>query len=84
MILKQTLSHTVDDCWGGSKEQVFNWVINGQPCQNNKGRFVRIGCWALNHWFYVAQGKTEKQTLSYAKQHLRATTRIASTFEYID
>lgn len=83
MILRQTLKEAVGGYWDGGIKKVFNWSIDGQPQQDKKGRFVRIGSWEANHWFHVAMGKSEIQTLSNAKRHLRTTTKIPSTFEYI-
>ena len=30
-----------------------------------------FGCWALNTWFNVKTGKTDKETLSRAKRYIR-------------
>ena len=84
MILRQTLAKPVYGFWDGGKKQVFDWIIDGAPRTDDKGQFIRIGCFSANHWFCVALGKTEKLTLSYAKRHLQATTRTTDTFEYID
>lgn len=84
MVLRQTLVELVDGYWDGGKKQVFDWAINGRPQTDSKGKFIRIGSWTANHWFHVALGKTVKQTLGNAKRHLRATTKIPSSFEYID
>lgn len=84
MKLRQTLVQAVNGYWDGGKKQVFDWGIEGSPATDSKGQYVKIGSFSANHWFYVAAGKTDKQTLSYAKQHLRASTRYLSTFEYID
>jgi len=83
MILRQTLVNPVNGYWDGGAKQVFDWSISGKPQQDNLGSFVRIGSYTANHWFYIAVGKTIKQTLSYAKQHLKANTRIPSTFKYV-
>ena len=84
MLLRQTLEHAVNGYWDGGAKQVFDWTIDGHIGQDSKGQYVRIGCWSANHWFSVTLGKTEKLTLSYAKQHLQAVTRIPCTFEYIN
>ena len=83
MILRQTLAQPVNGYWDGGAKQVFDWEIDGEPNQDSKGQFIRIGSWAANRWFNVAVGKTIKLTLSYAKRHLQAATKISSTFEYI-
>ena len=90
MLLRQTLQRPVHGYWDGGAKQVFDWEVEGGYVEDGyfgkdaEGTFERIGLWSANHWFHVAHGKTEKLTLSYAKQHLRFTTRIPSTFEYIN
>lgn len=86
MKLKQTLAYPTDApyCWGGGKKQVFHWGIQGSPSTDSKGQHVRIGSLSANHWFHVALGKTVKATLANAKRHLRAVTRVPSTFEYVE
>lgn len=84
LVLRQTLAYPVEGYWDGGKKQVFDWSIDSTPQTDSKGQFIKIGSWRANHWFYVALGKTVKLTLSYAKRHLQAITKIASTFEYID
>jgi len=84
MILRQTLDHRVCGWWDGGAKDTFDWSIDGPPHTDSKGQFVRIGSWEANHWFHVALGKTNRQTLSRAKQHLQRSTRIPSTFEYIE
>lgn len=82
MELKQTLDKPVNGYWDGGAKQVFHWSIDGSPTVDSKGQFVRIGSWEANHWFHVASGRTVKLTLANAKRHLRAVTRVPSTFEY--
>lgn len=83
MKLIQKLEKPVGGYWDGGLKQVFEWEIDPLGGgRDSKGAYVRIGSWEANHYFHVAQGKTEKLTLSYAKKHLKANTRIPSTFEY--
>jgi len=84
LVLRQRLAKPVYGYWVGGAKQVFDWGIEGQPATDSKGQYVRIGSFAANHWFCVALGKTTKLTLSYAKRHLRAVTKIPSTFEYVE
>ena len=84
MKLRQTLAYPVNGYWDGGKKQEFDWGIEGSPATDSKGQYVRIGSFSANHWFHVAVGKTVKLTLANAKRHLRAATRIPSTFEYIE
>lgn len=85
MKLRQTLLKPVQGYWDGGPKQVFDWEIEHfRTGQDSRGEFVRIGCWAANHFFSVALGKTEKLTLSYAKKHLKKSTRVPSTFQYVD
>ena len=84
MKLRQKLEKPVSGYWDGGKKQIFDWEINGPKQSDKKGCFVKIGSLDANHWFHVSCGKTEKQTLSYAEKHLKASTRIPSTFEYVE
>lgn len=84
MKLRQTLANPVLGYWDGGAKQAFDWIIEGIIAQDSKGKYVRIGSFDANHWFHVAAGKTEKLTLSYAKRHLAATTRLPCTFQYIE
>ena len=83
MKLRQTLEKPAQGYWDGGEKQVFDWEIDGTPKLDKQGEYIRVGSIGANHWFHVALGKTEKLTLSYAKQHLQASTRYPSTFEYI-
>jgi len=84
MKLRQTLEKPVNGYWYGGKKQVFEWGIEGSPATDSKGQYVRIGSYSANYWFHVALGRTMKLTLSYAKRHLRAITKLPSTFEYVE
>jgi len=84
MKLRQTLNKPIHGYWDGGAKQILDWEINGTPQTDSKGQFIRIGSWSANHWFHVAIGKTIKQTLSYAKRHLQAITRVPCTFKYIN
>lgn len=83
MKLRQTLEKPVHGYWDGGKKQVFDWGIEGSPAKDSRGRYVKIGSFSANHWFHVALSKTIKLTLANAKRHLKAITRVPSTFEYI-
>ena len=82
MKLIQTLERPVNGYWDGGTKQTFEWEVNGPDRHDAKGTYVRIGSWEANHWFYVAKGRTDKLTLSYAKKHLIRSTRYKSTFKY--
>jgi hypothetical protein len=82
MKLIQTLAEPTQGFWDGGKKQRFEWTIDSRHKSDNKGQFVKIGSWEANYWFHVSLGKTERQTLSYAMKHLKAVTKIPSTFSY--
>lgn len=87
MKLKQTLDKPINGYWSGGAKRVFVWSIDGKPQQDRKGKYVRIGSWEANHWFHVALGKTEKQTLGYARRRLNGRMGelgITGSFEYIE
>ncbi len=83
MILRQTLVKPVNGYWDGGAKQVFDWNIRGLEGHDSKGTYTRIGSFEANYWFNVAKGRTDRQTLSYAKKRLQASTSVPSTFEYI-
>lgn len=74
--LKQTLLISINSLSWCNIWYVANW-------QDKKSSFVRINNQFTDDWFYVNAGKTTRQTLSYAKQHLQAITGKSSIFEYI-
>jgi hypothetical protein len=87
MILRQTLHNAINGYWDGGPKNVFDWSIDGPPCSDNKGSYVRIGSWSANNWFHVAVGKTDKLTLSNARRRLQVGVKrsgLTCTFEYID
>jgi hypothetical protein len=86
MQLKQTLNHAISGYWDGGLKTTFFWKIDGIPQTDKKGSFVRVGSWEANHWFNVACGKTEKQTLANARRRLGYPIRrmaLKCSFEYI-
>ena len=86
MLLRQTLPHPIHGFWDGGTKQVFDWSIDKHHTGHDaRGVFVRIGSFGANHWFSVAQSKTDKLTLCNAIKHLRQTVLgKQSKFEYID
>lgn len=87
MILRQTLDKPISGYWDGGMKSVFDWSITGKPQLDSKGLFIRIGSYSANHWFHVAVGKTDKQTLSNARRSLLAGMKrrgITGKFEYIE
>jgi len=87
MILRQTLKEAIYGYWDGGRKSIFDWKIEGHEGRDKKGIFIRVGSWSANHWFNVAKGKTDKQTLSNAKRRLTEwalKSNIECSFEYID
>jgi len=83
--LIQTLEIPINGYWDGGKKKTFHWQIDGKPKQDDKGWYVRVGSWAANHWFHVAMGRTDKQTLANARRKLTAGMKrngISCTFAY--
>lgn len=66
----------------GTPIEAYRWRIDRRGMRDSKGIYCRVGSWSANFWFCVAQGKTDKQTLGYAKVHLKAITKAQCTFEY--
>lgn len=73
LILK--LSKPIHGYWSGGAKDTFDFGVEGSPTTDSKGRFVRVGSLAANHWFHVAVGRTEKQTLANARRRLGAAVR---------
>jgi hypothetical protein len=85
MILRQTFTQPINGYWDGGEKRVFDWSIDTLPTTLgylNK-EYSRIGSWEANHFFTIKTGKSELQTLANAKRHLRKTTKVESTFEYV-
>lgn len=82
MKLRMTLKQAIGGYWNDGKKQVFDWELGG-VFEDAKGKYVKIHGFGANYWFHVAQGKTDKQTLSYAKNHLRRVFRDIEKFEYV-
>jgi hypothetical protein len=81
MILVQRLEKAVNGYWDGGAKSVFDWKI--EKYANPGYGKARVGSWGANHYFTVKKGKTDKQTLSNAKRHLKAVTRVPCTFDYL-
>ena len=79
MVLIQTLEKPIQGFWDNGPKQVFEWSIEKW---NSRNGYSRVGSWEANLVFTVRTGKTDRQTLSYALKHLKAVTRINSTFQY--
>jgi len=88
LILRQTFERPISGYWDGGSRQTFDWNIEHHHCgKDAKGEFVRVGSWSANHWFNVSLGKSDKQTLSYARGRLsRAAKKNGQDckFEYIE
>jgi len=86
MILRQTFDKPINGYWDGGAKQAFDWSIDGVKGRDSKGEYVRIGSFSANHYFHVALGRTVKETLKFAKQHLRSTAEhrnMVCKFEYV-
>lgn len=70
MKLVQVFDKPISGNWDGGKKDVFRWGIDGYPQKDSKGSYAKIGSFGANHWFHVAMGKTEKQTLANARRRL--------------
>jgi hypothetical protein len=80
MKLIQILENPVHGFWDGGAKQTFEWAIVGTPKKDAKGEFVRIGSVEANFWFHVSVGKTERATLSNARNYLARKTKVSCHF----
>ena len=87
LVLVQTFDEPISGYWDGGRKQRFEWTIDHNLVgHDSKGTFVRVGSWSANHFFNVALGKTDKQTLANARKRLSASAKRANkqcTFEYV-
>ena len=86
MILRLTMEKAIGGYWDGGAKSRFDWSIKGCMGKDAKGEYVKVGSWEANHWFHVARGKTDKQTLGNARRHLGTAlkrNKLAHKFEYI-
>ena len=88
MILKQTFTIPINGYWDGGPKRIFDWHIDTHDAgADNKGSYSRVGSWEANHWFHIATGRTEKQTLANARRRLTAMAKKSNmkcTFEYLN
>jgi len=83
--LIQELEKPIQGWWDGGPKKYFEWKIEHRHRGHDaKGTFVRVGSWDANHWFHVAEGKTDKQTLGNARRRLKQTTKVPCTFRYVE
>jgi hypothetical protein len=64
--LIQELEKPIQGYWDGGPKKYFEWKIEHIHRLNHprrKGPRVRVGSWDANYWFYVVEGRTDKQTL---------------------
>ena len=86
MRLIQQLETAIGGYWDGGLKRSFQWTIDSPPLRDSKGRYVKVGSYEANHWFYVALGKNQKQTLANARRKLTARMKrdqINGTFSYV-
>jgi len=87
MYLRMTLNREIVGFWDGGPREVFDFHIDGSPQQDARGRYIRVGCWAANHFFHVALGMTVKATLANARRRLAARAKHAGIdceFTYVE
>ncbi len=85
MELIQTFDKPIHGYFDYGPKSTFTWTIQGRVHEDSKGQYIKVGSWSANHWFMVAVGKTEKQTLSNARRRLVASSKrigIGCKFEY--
>ena len=85
MQLVQVFEQPLSGYWDG-QVKTFSWRIDRHyGGKDVKGFFVRVGSWSANHWFNVALGRTDKETLSFARRRLSSIAKkrgLSCTFSY--
>lgn len=62
-VLVMKLERPIGGYWDGGIKDKFEFRVEHMYRGSDaKGNFVRVGSWEANNWFYVAEGKTDKQT----------------------
>jgi len=75
-----TLEKEIGGYWDYGPKKYFEWNVEHR---HRWGARVRVGSWEANHWFYSTLGKTDKQTLGWAKNHIRRIFKpLACEFKY--
>jgi hypothetical protein len=64
--------------WDGGLKSGGTFEVN--RFKNLSNKHTCFGCWALNHYFNVKTGRTDKETISRAKRHLKKHCRQPFTF----
>jgi len=85
LVLRQTFEHPVSCYSDAGPLKVIDWSIDQWTYkQDAQGTYVRVGSWMANHYFHVAAGATDKQTLRNARRHLRVKwyPEVPCTFSY--
>lgn len=83
LYLRQTFSRPVMGAMGAGPYTTFDWGID----HNFSDGKSRIGSWVANYYFEVRTGRSDRDTLSHAKQALEAAARRKEeecSFEYIE
>ncbi len=89
MKLVQQFNKPISGYWNGGPRSIFHWTIQGNIQEDAKGCYIKVGSYEANHYFHVALGKTDKQTLGYARRQLTAMAKrhgpdITCAFYYIE
>lgn len=82
LYLRQKWSKPVTGALGAGPYTTWDWSIDRRWPD-----VTRVGSWQANYYFPVATGKSDRDTLSHAKQALVARARRVEetcTFEYIE
>lgn len=82
LTLVQKLDRAISGWWDGGPKDEFRWKITTRGMKDKRGRYVRVGSWEANHWFHVAEGQTDKQTLANARRRLKLRTKVPCRFWY--
>ena len=84
LTLRCELDTAIYGNWDGGAKHVFNWNIDRLHSSNGQ---TAVGSWEANYFFSVKTGKTDKQTLGYAKRALSSRLRrkgMKAKFNYVE
>lgn len=83
-----TLKNKINGYWDGGEKKQFEIELDRELDgtlhikNDKKGNFIKVHCYGANHWWHVAVGKTERQTLSYAVRHF--DKKLIESIHYIN
>ena len=84
MILRMTVERPIYGYWDYGEKATFDFFFENLPREDKRGKYIRVGSFAMNCYCHVALGKTPKATLGNLRRRLRARFGPLASFEYVN